>query len=276
MQAKFKSPYGVNYETENWLNFDQIKIHPGHSIYETSTHTSINTSTTIGTYNHLSMPFLLDNCDQSNAQSMVSVGGLGILRSDWPTITDLENAVKPLTKFAIKIGINGNDLSIVQRILESGKKQFLVMVEEQNADTNKMRGQIMALRKNFGNAIDIGVGYVHNPFTIFNLATAGANVFLLGETNTNTSVPLVNLTLMARRAINSAQSNSSIIVATTPVNTSKALACGADAVLIENWSAMDTEYFVNFNNILRKDMFFAGVNTINKLHNECSLIEVSK
>lgn len=273
MNTRFKNAFGVSYETDNWLDFDDILIHPGFSEYESSDDSKINTSTQLGNNILLKTPFIVKNCDVARANEINSYGGFGILKRSWDSISDLTTAVSQVNNLGITIGINGNDLTIIENIVKIVNKPFLVYVESDNAENFKTQVQISSLSKNFGGKINIMVGNVSNPSTVVGHINAGANIITIGSNNKNVRLPDVNSLIMARRAINYTKTNASILSDTSTNNCGKALACGADGIISDSTHWETNTVIKSGLSYLRNEMFYAGATKINDLFNSCFLVE---
>lgn len=264
MDMKFIDASYVPYVARDWLTFDDVVIMPRHSELKSRNDPQISLATQIGAF-QFATPLISANMDtvteSDMAIAMNAMGGLGILHRFYKKygdngkeifMSDVDKVFQKTGKVAISIGLHPDDINLVGDVLQK-TRNAIVCVDVAHGDQDQVYHFVKRLSLAWAGKIQIIAGNVATPQGAQMLVKAGAHAIKVGvgcgslcttRLVTGHGVPQLTAILNIRRALFGMQSNASLI-ADGGIKTSgdivKALAAGADAVMIGNLFAGTTE-----------------------------------
>ena len=252
----------VEYTPDKWLAFDDVMLVPKPSDLDSRNDPKINLSAKFTSKLWLPNPIIAANMDTVTGPEMVkalySQGCYGILHRFFPSkeeylnaITDVYNNTKGV---AISIGATPSDVDIVEEILNTvGQQNIIVCVDVAHGHLTKCSDQVARLRRRFDQRIQIIAGNICTAAAAADLIGKGVDAIKVGVGNgsmcttrlvTGHGIPQLSAIMQCRRAINAMRTNTALIAdggIRHAGDIVKALAAGADSVMVGNLLAATTE-----------------------------------
>jgi IMP dehydrogenase len=250
---EFINAHGVKYTPDKFLSYNDVVLLPQRSEFHSRNDPRIDLSTKLTSNINLNIPILSANMDTITEGDMVLAmgkqGAFGVLhrfyKSEEEFYHDVERIIKEFGCVAFSIGADAEHLATIERLVKTyDKAQLVACIDLAHGHLRKCSEQIIRIRKNYANRVQIIAGNVCTAQGVVDLVGAGANAVKIGigggslcstRLVTGHGMPMLTSIMQARQAINAMQSNAAII-ADGGIKTSgdiiKALAAGADSVMI--------------------------------------------
>jgi IMP dehydrogenase len=182
-------------------------------------------------------------------KAMAGQGAIGILHRFYKDpakfLADAKEFIRLFDTVAFSVGVSQEHLSVVEAVLNLGPRTApIVCVDIAHGHLKKCAIMVSAIRRTFGDKVQIIAGNVCTPMGVSDLVIAGADAIKIGvgggslcSTRIVTGHGCSNLTtiMQARQTISGMKSNVTLIAdggITSSGDIIKALAAGADSVMI--------------------------------------------
>lgn len=234
--------------SREYLSFDDVLIEPQHSAVRSRSDVSLKTKLYDGF--ELDLPIIASNmdtvCELDMAIAMSELGGLGVIHRNLIHATRI-HCIRQLTSMglasAVAMGVNELRLSPVRRYIEEGVRYIVLDIAHgDSVHALKAVEQLRSMSDKHGGAVCIIGGNVATPDAVGRMADAGAHCVKVGigpgaacltRINTGVGIPQLSAILECSHA---ADLHGVGCIADggmkTPGDIAKALAAGADAVML--------------------------------------------
>jgi len=233
---------------KEYFSYDDVLIKPLYS--EVRSRSTVDVSTSLNSWIKLDIPIIASNmdtvCEYNMAKSMAEFGGLGVVHRNLPHATRIHN-VRRLTELgllsAVAVGVNEYDDAPFNRYMDEGVDVFVLDIA--HGDSLHALRAVEGLRsiaERYGNKTCIVGGNVATPDGVERMANAGAHSVKVGIgpgaaclTRVNTGVGVPQLSCIMECAERADFLGLSVIAdggVKTPGDVAKAIAAGADAVML--------------------------------------------
>ena len=233
---------------KEYFSYDDVLIRPLYS--EIRSRSTVDVSTSLNSWIELDIPIIASNmdtvCEYNMAKSMAEFGGLGVVHRNLPHATRIHN-VRRLTELnllsAVAIGVNEYDSVSFIRYLDECVGAFVLDIAHGDSlhGLNTIENMRKIADQHGWNPCIIG-GNVATPDGVERMANAGAHSVKVGIgpgaaclTRINTGVGVPQLSCIIECAERADMVDVSIIAdggIKTPGDVAKAIAAGADAVML--------------------------------------------
>lgn len=196
----------------NWMTFDDVLLVPQTSDIESRNSKEIDLSTNLVNNVQITNPIISANMDTVTGADMAIAmhqkGCYGILHRFYDTedafFYDLNKVSEKVSIPGISLGINTNELNLVEKALKD-HKSLVVCVDVAHGQMKKVYKQVQLLSKHFGENIYIIAGNVATPLGVSELVQAGVGAVKVGvgpgcfvagslvQTRDNGLVPIENI-----------------------------------------------------------------------------------
>lgn len=257
---QFINPYWVVYEPNTWLSYDDVTLIPQESDLKSRHDPRISLKTKLTNSVSMNIPIISANMDtvtgSKMAKTMHAAGGVGILHRFYPSKSLWEEEIEELLTEKIlpcfSIGLDETYNEYIEYVLKRSK-YAIVCLDVANGHLLQVARRTRKLMEQFGQHIQVIAGNVCTPNAALQLIDAGAAAIKVGigggslcstRLVTGHGIPTLSAIMQIRRTVYARKSNCAIIADGGIKNSGdivKALAAGADSVMIGNLLAASSE-----------------------------------
>lgn len=250
---KFVNGHFVEYTSSKFLSYDDVLLLPRHSQVKSRNDPRLDLGCGVTESTRLSIPLVsspMSSVSESKlCAALNKAGGLGILHRFYPTIenrlSEIIQVHNETGKTAFAVGLAAEEIPFIDNVVQRLGK-CIVCVDVAHGHLSESLNQVYKISQKFRDKVEIIGGSACTPSAIGDLIKAGSNAIRVGIGNASmcstrliagAGMPQLTAVMKARDTVNALKTNCKIIAdggIRTPGDAVKALAAGADCVMIGN------------------------------------------
>ena len=186
---QFINAHGVPYSPDKFLAYNDVLLMPQPSDLTSRNDPKIDLRTRLTSGCGLNVPIISANMDTVTeiemVKAMASQGAIGILHRFYKDpakfLADAKEFIRLFDTVGFSVGVSQEHLSVIEAVLNLGPRAApIVCVDIAHGHLKKCSVMVSAIRRTFGDKVQIIAGNVCTPMGVSDLVKAGADAIKIG------------------------------------------------------------------------------------------------